>query len=192
MKKHYKRYFTKNKSYSIKPLNNCPLNKKIFLCQSSMDSTFEKLQGLSSPLEESCPINTWTVFCLKRLSNLQKKVLFHSLKTELIGVDIVESFPSVKEKLQLDMKTQFPSQWSVLQLQLLHVKSKVWIYWNVKARNWSFFYCFIPLMSYMLEIFVFTFLNSVMDIVVKIVPYMCKCYESSACGTVERNRRKSV
>lgn len=33
-------------------------------------------------------------------------------------------------------------------------------------------------------------MNSVMDIVVKIVLYMCKCYESSGLGTVERNRNE--
>lgn len=31
----------------------------------------------------------------------------------------------------------------------------------------------------------FSFLDSIMVIVVKIVPLMYKCYELSACGTVE-------
>lgn len=44
------------------------------------------------------------MFLSQKTFKFMKKSFLHSLKTELIVVDIVESFTSVKEKLQLDMK----------------------------------------------------------------------------------------
>lgn len=73
--------------------------------------------------------------------------------------------------------------------------SKIWIYWIVLKKDWCFSYCFVPLYNaywkYLCSVFWSKPKKNVMDTVIKIVQYTCKCYESlPVYVTVDRNRRQ--
>lgn len=73
--------------------------------------------------------------------------------------------------------------------------SKIWIYWIFKQKSdvslIALFCCIIHIENTCAPFSKANPRKSVMDTVIKIVPYTCKCYESSPVyGTVDRNRRQ--